>query len=311
LLKKLIVCAVLLACMPGPEAQIATNKPAADDPKAHALYDKMVQTMRQAQSLSWVSDYRWEARGSEIGHATYRIWLQKPNYVRLEARRAGATAVSGILIGDGASFWIYWPDGKPRYGWENGGKYAEEYDKYRRSFYMKEPSPLGRHSIGHQTDKLGAGMSMSIIDPSTFHGYTDSLQPYLDGITGMGVETVGTEECDVIEASFMKHQRSWILCLSRQDHLPRKLKQVVRVSYDIIAQETWSEVTVNPEIARDNFRWSAPKDWKEWRMPDIEEGLLRAGAKAPDIELASVDGSKIKLSNFQGKIVWLNKWRCG
>ena len=29
-------------------------------------------------------------------------------------------------------------------------------------------------------------MSMPIIDPSTFHGYTDSLQAYLDGVKGLG-----------------------------------------------------------------------------------------------------------------------------
>ena len=46
-------------------------------------------------------------------------------------------------------------------------------------------------------------------------------------------------------------------------------------------------------------------------MPDIEEGLLKPGTVAPDFDLASADGSRLKLSNFRGQVVWLNKWRCG
>jgi hypothetical protein len=80
---------------------------------------------------------------------------------------------------------------------------AEEYEKYRFTSYMKVPSPLGRHSIAHQTDTLDTGMIAMIIDPSTFHGYIDSLQPYLDGVRGMGEERVGVEPCDAVEASFM------------------------------------------------------------------------------------------------------------
>jgi len=49
-----------------------------------------------------------EARGQTLGHATYRIWLQKPNYARLEATRVGETEPAGILVGDGDYFWTYW-----------------------------------------------------------------------------------------------------------------------------------------------------------------------------------------------------------
>ncbi len=207
------------------------------DPEGRALYDRMIKAMREARSLTFDSDYRWEARGREIGHATYRAWLKKPNHFRLEATRFGDEAVSGILVGDGDHLWIYWPNGKPRYMWEHSGEYAEEYQKHKMTSYMTKRASQARHSIAHETGTLGAGMSMTILDLSTFHGYTDSLQPYLDGVCHSGTEAVGEEECDVIEVSFMKHQRSWYLWLSRKDHLPRKLKEVVRVSYDITTHE--------------------------------------------------------------------------
>jgi outer membrane lipoprotein-sorting protein len=308
----LLTAGALLRCPGwGAETNAPTAKAFADEAAAHKLYSKMVSTMRQAASLSWVSDYRWEARGQTLGHATYRIWLKKPNFARLEATPVGQTEASGILVGDGDYFWTYWPKEKPRYQFENNGKYAEEYEKYRRTFYMKERTPVGQHSIGHAAANLGGGLFMTIIDPSTFHGYTDSLQPYLDGVRSVGVEEAGGETCDVIEASFMKYQRSWKLWLSRTNHLPRKLTQMVRVSAPISFEETWSDVAINPGIANERFVWSAPRDWKEWRLPDIEEGLLKPGTVAPDFELASVAGGRLKLSNFRGQIVWLNVWRCG
>ncbi len=79
---------------------------------------------------------------------------------------------------------------------------------------MKNPAPLACHSIGHEVCYLGR-MSMPVIDPSTFHGYTDCMQEYIDGVQGLAPRRSGTEECDKIEVSIMKHQRSWYLWLSQ------------------------------------------------------------------------------------------------
>lgn len=271
----------------------------------------MVAAMRQADSLYWESDYHWEAQGRVLGHATYRAWLKKPNHFRLEASRFGEDATNGVLVGDGDHLWIHWPNGKPRCGFEYSGEFGEEYEKHQMTSYMTKRTPPGGHSIGHEVQWLGAGMSMTILDPSTFHGYTDSLQPYLDGVRRTGAETVDGEPCDVIEVSIMKGQRSWYLWLSKKDHLPRKLKQVVRVSYDIVTHEVWSDLAVNREIPDDKFVWSPPADWKEWKLPPIEAGLLKPGVEAPDFQLASLDGPPIKLSDFRGNFVWMYKWRSG
>ncbi|MFQ5506880.1 MAG: outer membrane lipoprotein carrier protein LolA, partial [Planctomycetota bacterium] len=171
-----------------------------DDPRAHALYDKMIETMRAATTLSWKSEYRWSSEGGrEIGRCSYTCRLKKPNQFRLDTVRADGRK-GGVLIGDGDNMWIHWPNGRPFYSTEDPKTRGLPRDKD----YFRQRTPLARHSIAHETGYLGAGMSMTVLDASTFHGYTDSLQRYLDGVTSEGsvVMADSGEECDIILVSF-------------------------------------------------------------------------------------------------------------
>jgi outer membrane lipoprotein-sorting protein len=149
-----------------------------DDPNARALYDKMIETMRSAKSLSYTSAYQWESSKSGVlGQCTYKAWLQKPNHFRIETTRRNGDK-GGTLIGDGKDLWIFWDGNRPHFSSEE----REAYLKTCSNVYMRERTPLARHSIGHKTSVLGAGMSMPVLDPSTFHGYTDSLQRGIEGV---------------------------------------------------------------------------------------------------------------------------------
>ncbi len=306
----LAVCSVAAAAETG--APVAPAAPAAafrDDPAAHALWDRMLQAMREAQTLQWESQHRWFGEGGkEISHCTYRIWMKKPNYARMEV--VGEKEPPGVLVLDGTYRWIYWPgaEGKPRYGFE---KDDAAYERIAHTSYMKEQAPQGRYSLWHQTNFLGGGMGMPVIQPSYFHGGTSSLDDYLDGVGSTGTEQVGGELCDVIEVSVMKHQRSRYLWLSRRDHLPRKLREVTRVEYDIVTDETWSNVKVNEPLDDAMFQWTPPEGWQEWRLPELEDGLLKPGTPAPDFDMARLGGGRVKLSDLRGKVVWLVVWRVG
>jgi outer membrane lipoprotein-sorting protein len=273
-----------------------------DEPAAHALYDQMVATMRNATTLSYT------CASSSPGERTesYRIWLKKPNYFRVEAISARG-ALTGTLVGDGAHLWTYWPDVCPLIDTQDTNIPREQW----ASFYKTRDTPVGRHSLGHEVLDLGQG-HMPFIDPSTFHGYTDSLQPYIDGIAGRGTDKVGHEMCDVIEVCFMHAQRSWYLWLSQRDHLPRRAKQIIRGWWGTgIGVEDWLNVVIDAEIPPDKFAWSPPEGWQVWVQPKPEAKLLKPGTPAPDFTLRSMDKGKIRLSDFRDKIVWLYVWHSG
>ena len=304
------VCLILGACTylsagsaVSPEKTKTGTDVFRDEPAARALYEQMVQAMRGARTLSYTAKHAFSRQDAIYGICKYRIWLKKPNHFRVETLNPDGST-QGTLVGDGDHLWLFWSGDRPRFGFEEG----ESYEKTRKNVYNTKKTPLGRHSIGHEVALIGGG---TIVDPSTFHGYTDSLEPYLDGAKGMGTEDVSGEACDEIEVSFMKHQRSWYLWLSQKDHLPRKMKEVVRVSEELVILESWFDLVVNGEVPDDKFVWRPPEGWRPWEMPDPEEQLLKPGTPAPDFELTAGDGSKIKLSDHRDKIVWLYMWRAG
>ncbi len=276
--------------------------PFRDEPEARALYEKMIETMRQAESLS----YTVECGSPEHREGKYTVWMKKPNYFRVEtANRRDEKC--GTIVGDGDHLWIFWPGECPLLSPEE----RDNYEKSPYNLYIKKTTPLGKHSLGHEVGRCGAGLGMAIIDPSTFHGYSDSLQPYLDGARFLGIDKIQDQEYDVIEVSFMKRQRSWYLWLSRDDHLPRKVTQIVRVHKDLVGHEEWSDITLNAKFEQEKFVWSPPDGWRQWSQPDYEDDLLALGQEAPDFELLAVGGGKIKLSDYRGRIVWLYIWRAG
>ena len=70
-----------------------------DNPAAHKLYREMIQAMRKATTLSWTGKNRWNFEGRFVATDTYRIWLKKPNYARVEMTRTGGKESGGILAG--------------------------------------------------------------------------------------------------------------------------------------------------------------------------------------------------------------------
>lgn len=274
------------------------------DVSALSIYRLMHTALREARSLSYESEYVWETGGREIGRSTYRMWLKKPNYARLESRSADG-ARTGILVLDGQAMWIYWPAGRPYIHESDSTANAQD---GMRSYLRKDASNVS-HSIARETSVLGTGMSMAILDPSIFHGRPDLLDALLENVRYAGSGSAEGEVCDVIEASYLHGERTRVFWISRRDHLPRRLEETVRVTRDITVSERWRDVTVNTKIPKELFIWRPPAGWEEYRLRQPGGGLLTPGSEAPDFDLPLCDGTRFRLSENRGKVIWLSFWR--
>jgi len=282
------------------------ERPAAvrGDVEALALYRSMHAAIRDARTLAYESEYVRETDGRELGRSGYRMILRKPNLARLESRSEDGTR-TGVLVLDGRRMWIFWPDGRP---------YIHESDSIanmqdgRRS-YIRKDAPRGAHSIARETSVLGTGMSMTVLDPSIFHGSRDLMDDLLESVRGAGSINVDGEVCDIVVASYLEGRRTREFWISRRDRLPRRLEETMRGKRDIVVRERWRNVVVNGAVAKDRFKWNPPPGWEEYRLQALGDGLLKPGSKAPDFDLPLLDGTRFRLSEHRGKVVWLSFWR--
>jgi peroxiredoxin/outer membrane lipoprotein-sorting protein len=293
------------ACGGAPQRQEPSNPIGRDQPEARALYNKMIGSIRKAETLSYESNLREEVDGDKWDPWTYRVWMKKPNFFRVETVTKDGTK-HAILVGDGGHAWSYFPNGRPWFSGEDRGAY----EKSRSDVYVKEPAPPGKYSIGYSI-ALKKSNCFPILNPSVFQGINDTLEPLIDSIRSLGAEKVGGEDCDVIEISHMNNQRSYYFWISRRDNLPRKLKDVVRTKGEHITLEVWSRVTLNGQIPMEQFKWTPPKNWNQWHPPAPEDRLVKPGRQAPDFELLSAEETTIKLSDYRDNVVWLIFWRVG
>ncbi|MBM4024574.1 MAG: redoxin domain-containing protein [Planctomycetes bacterium] len=276
-----------------------------EEPAARARYEAMLQAMQAAHSLSYTS----RCSAPDGSASVYRVWRKRPNVLRVEqTNETGGFRTKGTtFLDDGTHLWVHWSGDRPGLLIDT----QKSWEQMRSDVYVKQASLAGADSLRGKIALFGTAWLELILEPGTFHGYPDPLDPYIDGIRSRGTNRVHDEECDVIEISFMGAQRTRYLWLSRQDHLPRKIKEIVRDADTRVTVEEWSDVTVNAEIPAKMLAWSPPQGWRQWDPPKLEDSLLPNGQEAPAFELRAAHAGKIKLSDYRGKVVWLYVWSAG
>jgi peroxiredoxin/outer membrane lipoprotein-sorting protein len=306
--KKILVAIILLLLILTLSRQdnARTAQPINDEPSADAIYTKMIESLKSAETLYIESACRSEENGKEWARGGYKLWLKKPSLARIEGIDSNENN-SGVLVGDGSDFWIYWPNGRPFYGFED----STTWSKSNLTDYMHFPLPARHFSIAHHVNYLGIGMPMTIIQPSVFHGGPDLLAETIDSIQTIGSERIDGELCTIIEVSYMNGQRIRKLWISDRTNLPRKLTQSIKVTSLYMNYEDWTKVEVNSSVPDSLFVWKPGDGWTEFRIPELEEGLLAQGEVAPDFRLALTSGGAFSLNEHRGKPVIINFWRIG
>ena len=100
-----------------------------DEPAAHDLYDKMIETIYQAESLS----YKSACSGPDGKVSTYNILLKKPNYFHIGTMNMPSISYNNF-VGDGDNLWFYWSGTRPFSPHED----SESYQKTRSKAYIKK-----------------------------------------------------------------------------------------------------------------------------------------------------------------------------
>ena len=291
-------------------APIVESRAAVDDPAARALYEAFLDTIRSAQTLSWESVYDFSGGGPE-GRCSYRIWLKKPGFGRMEATMPNLVTgqgdiVTGVVVGDGETFWIFWPAGFPgTRSWDPGHTGPPTTNLYMQRNFTPE-----RYSFSHDSVRLGACMIMLAFQPSVFHGQQVSPSA-VDAVTKIGTSEIDGQLCDGVLASMADGQRTTEYWIARSDRLPRRVKTVAHAAQDITAEESWTAVHRNEEMPDSLLRWTPPEGYVEYFEPSMESGLLPIGAEAPDFTAPLLGGGSFRLSENRGKVVLLNFWRIG
>jgi len=270
-----------------------------DEPTAHALYNAMIQAMREAQSLSYTS----RCSSPDGRTCTHKVRLKKPGNLCVVMTNDPSTRLT-TLASDGTYLWTYWSGDRSFLRVD----VEDDYEQSKSNVYVKQAFLPEETSVQGEISCLGLTWFGPINDPSLFHGRVDPLESQMDGVRSRGPHRVRGEDFDVIEVSYLKARRTRYFWLSRQDHLPRRIKEIVRVAENKVTVEEWSDVTINGEIPQKTFTWSPPEGWRQWIPPVPEVSLLKEGQEAPDFELQSARGGEIRLSDYRGKVVWLYFW---
>lgn len=273
-----------------------------DVSKSYPLFSDMIQALHDAQTMYYVADIS-RKKGNREYKNTYKVWLKKPNSVRIEGY--WNDKLVGTMIGDGENFWFFWAGHRPLRSSEDPVQY--ELTKYN-SYYRLDVTP-GMHSIWHIVNRTGCGKM--VFQPSWFHKCPDPLDTDIDSVILHGKEKIDDETCDYLEVSYLDHQRSRYFWLGKNDKLPRKVKEVTRVYYDIITEEHWHNLKVNVDMPDSLFIWKPPEGWVEIVDQSMESRLLEVGTAALDFSFQTMKGEVFTLSEQKGKIVLINFWRVG
>jgi len=305
-----LVLLALIACHSEHTELPIRNGDFIDETHAHQLYERMITKIKSLPVLYYESVYKTNFSPWFMYPKYYRIWLKKPNSVRIESYTKmslfdivlNKCKLSGVLVGDDSNYWIYWPDKRPFFSWEKdiSNNISKCY------FNVKYPVTTVLNRFLYITS-----IDNCILEPQIFFGQEDALNDYMDGIRVVHKEEIDDIEYIVVEISYMQGQRKKFIWISTETFLPRKMKEFVKTAKPVMFQEEWINIVTYGDFQGDIFKWDPPDYWHELHYRNAKLTFLEKGIPAPDFKLSTTTGKQISLSNFRGKVIWLCFWKQG
>lgn len=266
---------------------------ASSDPSVQPLLDKVAASYRNLKTLSVTVSTTQEA-STTVSKFTF----MKPN--KLTATITHGTTV-GHVISDGVTVFSD--------------------DSSTKESYVKRPYTDFKGMIDVLEANEGTGIGLLSMLLTSAHGEKDIVPGSATSLKKMPDATVGTEPCDVVEATVPQGPGTDFaprirLLFGKKDHLLRKLTLTISKDAKKTIVETYSNVTTSPTVADAAFHYkplAGAKAVDPPKEPEMFDPRLKVGTDPFPVTGSDLDGKVVSLDQYKGKVLLLDFWAtwCG
>jgi len=304
------------------------------DPKAKAIHDRGVESLRKLKALELTSVLAVEGIDPSMippgitdpAHVVIDFQTSKPAQ---PAERGGPGPMPfGRLAMDSSK------SGKPTGKFAYDGKGAIIVDEASKT-YMQAGGDDWTMLLGQRAANLPQWHLENRADMS---GVPDGSMPKDVAFTIVGEETLDGQACDVVRRVRSMQLEGMqddsgkavpgpelrvteVVAFARQDGLPRRVQSRTEVKGDdsmpaMTTVATYTGVKADPALTDAAFATAVPDGYKKAESPAEDKGpemKFKSGDAAPEFKLADFAGKEWTLASLKGKVVLLDFWAtwCG
>jgi len=310
---------------PAGGAPAATKAPAAPDtvdPKAKAIHDKGMDTLRKLKNVDMVS----QMSVTGVDPSMLPPGLGDKTRFVVDFEGAGGMMPFGRLAAERTA------DGKTSERFATDGKSALMVDEGKKSYMQGGPELMG--AMGPRASTIQWLAMNRMMDPAA----EGPGMPKLVSCTVIGEEKLDGVDCDIVCAvRAMKFEgmededgkpmpakearMTETIAFARTDGLPRRIATKNEVPGEdmgnMVMTLTFTGVKADGTLDAKTFATAAPEGYKKAEMPaedgDGPELKVKVGDAAPDFKLMDLAGKEVSLGSLKGKVVLLDFWAtwCG